>query len=230
MQYAEGDIHSTAKGSGARANSGKVQFSLIPMHLLAGTARVLMSGQVKYASWNWAKGMKWSTCVDCLFRHLFKWWFCGEDIDPESGEHHLDHVICNALFLKHYLSAYPEGDDRPPEHIGFAGSLPDVNRPFDLDAFLDRNPDVRELIERRKQEEESRKDAERDKIFARMQYDFGREQAERDRLSRRKQEQSKQEAAVQVKFMLKQAERDDNILTRLRDESTRQQPKEVDHE
>lgn len=143
IEYGTGDINSTEKGSGARANTGKVSFSILPMHLLAGAARVLMGGLVKYAPWNWSKGMQWSTCVDCLLRHLFKWWFCGEDIDPESGEHHLDHVICNALFLRHYQMTYKDGDDRPPAFADFASEFDWFNSAFDKDAYLERNPHLK---------------------------------------------------------------------------------------
>lgn len=118
-EVAVGDIHSKEKGSGARKSKGKVAFSLVPLHLLAGCARVLMFGRKKYASWNWAKGMVWSECFNCTLRHLFKWWYLGEDYDAETGEHHLDHVLCNVLFLKHYTLSYKEGDDRPPPEAMF---------------------------------------------------------------------------------------------------------------
>ena len=110
----EGDLTSDKPGTCARDNGGKVKFSMVPLPLLAGAARVLMAGAIKYAAWNWAKGSKWSQSFDCACRHLFKWWFCREDIDPESGRHHLDHVLCNVLFLRHNTLSYQEGDDRPP--------------------------------------------------------------------------------------------------------------------
>jgi len=134
-----GSLESEEKGSGARDNTGKPSLSLIPLHLLAGTTRVLMAGCLKYKSWNWAKGMAWSVCVDCFLRHFTKWWYCGEDIDSESGEHHLDHMICNLLFLKHYTLTYKEGDDRPPSMADFSSWLEDVNLPFNVDEYLDRN-------------------------------------------------------------------------------------------
>lgn len=112
-----GDITSDAKGTGARYNDDKPDYSLIPMHLLEGTARVFMYGKKKYAAWNWAKGMAWCVPYSCALRHLFAW-FRGEEIDPESGQSHLDHVICNILMLKHYETHYPEGDDRPKNHFG----------------------------------------------------------------------------------------------------------------
>lgn len=107
-----GDVNSTERGSGARFNDGKPDWSLMPMHLLEGTVRVWMYGAKKYAAWNWAKGMAWSIPYACICRHLWAYWWKGESHDPESGEHHLDHVICNVLMLKHFERSYPEGDDR----------------------------------------------------------------------------------------------------------------------
>lgn len=137
-QVAQGDVNSQEKGSGARRNSGKVSFSLVPFHLLAGCARVFMGGKLKYAEWNWAKAMIWSSCFDCTLRHLFKWWYLGEDIDPESGEHHLDHCLCNIFMLRHYVDNYKEGDDRPPSFTMFANSLDDFNKKFDGENFMKR--------------------------------------------------------------------------------------------
>ncbi len=135
---AQGDVASTQKGSGARRNGGKISLSLVPFHLLAGCCRVFMGGKLKYTKWNWAKGMLWSSCFDCTLRHLFKWWYLGENIDPESGEHHLDHLICNILMLRHYVDNYKEGDDRPPKHAFFAGSINDFSKLFDTIDFMKR--------------------------------------------------------------------------------------------
>ncbi len=144
--YAEGDINSQKRGSGARANHGKCALSLVPLHLFAGAARVFMAGKLKYAEWNWAKAMRWSTCFDCLLRHLFKWFYCREENDEESGEHHLDHAIANLLMLRHYHIAYKAGDDRPPAFTGFANALEDFNTCFDETAYLNRNPEIAALI------------------------------------------------------------------------------------
>lgn len=137
--YSVGDLNSTEKGSGARKSSGKVNWSMAPMHLLAGMTRVLMSGTIKYNPWNWAKGMPWSECFSCTIRHLFKWWFLGEELDEETGEHHLDHVLCNVMFLRHYVMTYKDGDDRPPPYADFAGEFDWFNTCFDAEAFKARN-------------------------------------------------------------------------------------------
>jgi len=148
--YAQGNINSNEKGTGARANGGKVSFSLVPFHLLAGCARVLMGGKLKYKEWNWAKGMPWSTAVDCAFRHFMAWWYFGEDTDPESGEHHLDHVLCNVLFLRHYTLSFKEGDDRPPDYAGFKEGLAEFKRMFDEIDYLQRNPKIKAIVEARR--------------------------------------------------------------------------------
>lgn len=152
--YAEGDINSQKRGSGARANRGKCALSLVPLHLFAGAARVFMAGKLKYAEWNWAKGMKWSTAMDCLLRHLFKWWFLGKEHDPETGEHHLDYAICNLLMLRHYVQAHPDGDDRPPTAVtGFDEAWDDFTKCFDEEDFLERNPEIKAIVEARKEAE-----------------------------------------------------------------------------
>lgn len=109
-----GDLESSAKGSGARANAGKAEYHQVPLWALEGVAQVLMFGAKKYKKGNWAKGMAWSIPFDCAMRHMLAWQR-GEELDPESGLPHLDHALCNLLFLAAYRRLYPEGDDRLPE-------------------------------------------------------------------------------------------------------------------
>lgn len=111
-----GDVNSNEKGSGARYNDDKPDFSLIPLSTLEDEARVWAYGAKKYKAWNWAKGMPWSVPYACAMRHLSAWQR-GEDIDPESGQPHLAHVMCNIRMLTLYSKTYPEGDDRPPKEL-----------------------------------------------------------------------------------------------------------------
>ena len=111
-----GDVNSDAKGSGARYNDDKPDYSLIPLCTLEEEARVWMHGKKKYAAWNWVKGMPWSVPLGCALRHLAAWQK-GEDIDPESGQPHLAHVMCNIRMLMLYSKTYKEGDDRPPKDM-----------------------------------------------------------------------------------------------------------------
>jgi hypothetical protein len=78
-----------------------------------------MHGARKYAAWNWAKGMPWSVPMACALRHIAAWQK-GEDIDPESGQPHLAHAMCNLRMLSLYAKTYPEGDDRPKKWFGDA--------------------------------------------------------------------------------------------------------------
>lgn len=111
-----GDVNSNEKGSAARYNTGKPDYSLIPLSTLEDEARVWMYGKEKYAAWNWVKGQQWSVPYASLMRHLSSWQR-GEDVDPESGLPHLAHVACNVRMLILYGKIYKEGDDRPPKEF-----------------------------------------------------------------------------------------------------------------
>lgn len=111
-----GDINSEEKGSGARYNDNKPDLSLIPLSTLEGEARVWMYGERKYKRFNWMKGMKWSIPLACALRHIAAHQ-AGEDIDPESGESHISHALCNLRMLALYEKTYPEGDDRPSKWL-----------------------------------------------------------------------------------------------------------------
>ena len=111
-----GDVNSKDKGSGARYNNGKPDFSLIPLCTMADEARVWAYGKQKYAAWNWAKGMDWSIPYACAIRHLSAWQR-GEEIDAESGLPHLAHAMCNLRMLTLYKDVFPAGDDRPTREL-----------------------------------------------------------------------------------------------------------------
>lgn len=81
--------------------------------LWADCARVFEYGKIKYAAWNWAKGMQWSIPLACAMRHIIFGTAVGEEIDPESGLPHRGHIVCNIVMLLWYLDEYPEGNDLP---------------------------------------------------------------------------------------------------------------------
>ncbi len=112
-----GDVKSDARGSGARYNDGKTEYSLIPLGCLEWAAQVFMYGRDnKYAAWNWAKGMDWLVPYDCMMRHM-EAWHRGEDLDDESGLPHLGHAMCNLIMMTFYAKFYPEGDNRPKREL-----------------------------------------------------------------------------------------------------------------
>lgn len=114
--HAIGDVNSQLKGSGARFNYGKPDYSLIPLTTMADEARVWAYGKEKYAAWNWTKGMAWSIPFACLMRHMAAWQ-AGEECDAESGLPHLAHAMCNLRMLTLYATNYQEGDDRPAKEL-----------------------------------------------------------------------------------------------------------------
>ena len=111
-----GDVNSKERGSGARYNDDKPDFSLIPLFTLEDEARVWQYGTEKYATWNWAKGMDWSIPYACMMRHMSAWQ-AGEELDSESMLPHLAHAMCNLRMLTLYSKTYPEGDNRAPKEL-----------------------------------------------------------------------------------------------------------------
>lgn len=98
-------------GQGKRYNDGKTMMELLPPDVHLAVAKVMTMGAQKYDANNWAKGMPFSGVLGCLKRHLAKFEM-GLDIDEESGQHHIDHVLCNAMFLARFVRSSPEYDDR----------------------------------------------------------------------------------------------------------------------
>lgn len=96
---------------GLRFNQGKLRYDLLPPGPIREVIKVLTAGAEKYAPRNWEKGMKWSTVLASLRRHLDAF-ERGEDFDLESGLPHLSHAMANILFLMEYVKTHPEHDDR----------------------------------------------------------------------------------------------------------------------
>lgn len=94
-----------------RKDDGKPQMYLLCPVALEGVSAVLTMGSKKYSPGNWTKGMLWSRCISSLLRHLLKF-MAGEDLDEDSGLPHIDHVLCNAMFLSNYFRRHKDKDDR----------------------------------------------------------------------------------------------------------------------
>ena len=103
-------------GGGLRYNAGKLRYDLVPAYAQEQYVKVLSAGAQKYAERNWEAGMPWSAVLASLKRHLAAI-ERGEDRDPETGELHSAHLMCNAAFLTEYYQIYPQGDDRPHAYL-----------------------------------------------------------------------------------------------------------------
>lgn len=96
-----------------RNKEGKPAICLVDPGFIRSVARVMGFGVEKYGLWDWMKGYDFSTCYDCTQRHLLAWWD-GEDLDPESGEHHLAHAAANLMMLLFYhRQGRTDLDNRP---------------------------------------------------------------------------------------------------------------------
>lgn len=96
-----------------KKDEGKARMDLIPFDALHGVGMVLAFGVNKYAARNWEKGLAWGRLVAALLRHTSAW-MVGQDLDPETGYHHLDHVATCALMLSATVKRKIGLDDRRP--------------------------------------------------------------------------------------------------------------------
>jgi hypothetical protein len=89
----------------------------LPLHLWPETATVLgclglLDGCCKYGRSNFrAVGVRASIYYDAARRHLNAW-FEGEDVDPDSGVHHLGHALACMAILVEAIAKRNLNDDR----------------------------------------------------------------------------------------------------------------------
>jgi hypothetical protein len=105
----------------------QLRYNLTFRGAMEGRAAVSEYGARKYALFNYLRGAPLSQYTDCLLRHLAAW-HDGEDIDPESGLPHTDHIAWNADALAHF-SRYPNAnsvDDRPCKIMAAQEAADDV--------------------------------------------------------------------------------------------------------
>lgn len=96
---------------GIKHDAGKHRYDLLPPDALEYMVDVFTYGARKYEDRNWEKGMKWGRVFGATMRHLWAFWR-GQDIDPESGLHHIAHAAANCLFLLAYAMRKVGEDDR----------------------------------------------------------------------------------------------------------------------
>lgn len=117
---------------GIKHDGDKTQWHLLPHEAVEGAVRVLMHGAKKYSAYNWAKGMPYTRVLDATQRHLHAI-YQGEDKDPESGLDHVDHAICELIFLKYYMLHGVGEDDRfkrTPEQRQVSRALAESQRQY----------------------------------------------------------------------------------------------------
>jgi hypothetical protein len=89
----------TATTGGRKFDGNKLEYGLLPPIALEETVKVLTFGAQKYERDNWKKVPDSKRrYFDALQRHMWAW-KKGEQMDPESGMHHLAHAMCCLMFL-----------------------------------------------------------------------------------------------------------------------------------
>jgi hypothetical protein len=93
----------------------KVDLDLIPGPAEVALALALTDGALKYGPYNWrtqGKPVQARTYTSAARRHLKKW-FDGEEIDPDSGVHHLGHAMACCAILIDAQACDQLADNRP---------------------------------------------------------------------------------------------------------------------
>ena len=95
---------------GRKADLGKLRYDLIPPMALHETVKVLTFGSKKYSDDNWKKVPELKKrYYAAVQRHLWAW-FRGEDLDQETGYHHLAHAQCCIMFILEFIKMEEAND------------------------------------------------------------------------------------------------------------------------
>jgi hypothetical protein len=97
--------------AGVRYNAGKNAMDLFPPNAMLALGVVYTKGAEKYSPNNWRKGMRYGICIGAAFRHIFQW-MTGQDMDEETGCHHLAMAAWNCLAIVQWQSEGVGEDDR----------------------------------------------------------------------------------------------------------------------
>ena len=99
------------KSVGRKYDGDKLEYGLLPPFALEETVKVLTFGAQKYERGNWQKVPDSKRrYFDAMERHIWAW-KKGEQIDPESGIHHLAHAMCCLMFLYEHDIIYSVNND-----------------------------------------------------------------------------------------------------------------------
>jgi hypothetical protein len=100
----------------------------------------MMEGAAKYGRHNYrAAGVRASVYFDAVVgRHLTSWWE-GEDLDYDSGEHHVDKALAGLMVMRDSMLQGNFVDDRPPRGNIDMGAL-NARAAAILDRHADKAP------------------------------------------------------------------------------------------
>lgn len=97
---------------GIKHDTNRDPMDLLPLLPLRHVSCVLGFGARKYGPDNWRNGLEYRRLLGATLRHLTAF-SEGEDLDEETSLSHIDHAICELLFLSHFIhTGRSELDDR----------------------------------------------------------------------------------------------------------------------
>lgn len=104
------EVKVTGSHGGSKFDGAKTKFGLVPPDSLKAVADVMTKGAEKYSANNWV-GLELSRVLDAMERHINAFRM-GEEYASDSKQHHMAHVIANAMMAYHIVMNKPEQDDR----------------------------------------------------------------------------------------------------------------------
>ena len=117
----------------------KAPLSTVPMNVVAEIGVGMLEGASKYGRHNYrAVGVRASVYFDAAMRHLIAYWE-GEDIDPDSGMHHIAKALTTLVVLRDAMFRGKCEDDRPPRSCSFYPAL-NAKAEKIIDRHSDKNP------------------------------------------------------------------------------------------
>lgn len=102
---------SNEKSVGLKHDSEKPLLAYIPKAALDAEGKAFGYGARKYEAWNYRNGIAVSRTVSAALRHISQF-LDGEDLDQESGAHHLGSARANLAMALDTLAHHPQLDDR----------------------------------------------------------------------------------------------------------------------
>jgi len=115
-------------------------FSYLPLRVLVGVGIAMLEGALKYGRHNYrVAGIRGSVYVDAVVCGHLVPWMEGEDIDPDSGRHHIDKALASLMVLRDGMLEGNWTDDRPPSAKDFGEFMAQAHK--DTEALLAKYPE-----------------------------------------------------------------------------------------
>lgn len=118
----------------------KAPRSTVSAVVMAEVGVAMLEGALKYGRHNYrAVGVRASVYYDATMRHLDAWWDMGQDLDPDSGMHHVTKAIAGLMVLRDAMINGLCEDDRPPSVAEFYAEL-NAKAAALVEKYGERNP------------------------------------------------------------------------------------------